>query len=522
MLFPVSLVGKHGVVYDIRPHELPKEAWSAGANMRFRNGFAEKFTGESQIWGAPSVAPYNIASAGTPTATFWMYMGLGKVFAYNFSVHTDITKTATTYLATANENWTVTNFQGIPILNNSVDDPQVWSPVSISQLLVDLPNWPASTSCRSMRAFRQYLIALDVTKSSTQFPQMVKWSHPAAVGALPSSWDETDATKDAGEYELADSLGFIHDGLPLRDMFVIYKEDSVWGMQYVGGTKVMRFFKIFNDAGILAKRCVTEFINGQHFVVSQEDIFVHNGQTKRSIAEGRVLRWFLAQIDPDKYQRVFVQQVPGSNEVWVFAPLGDGQDFCNTALVWNWLDGTISFRDLDDISGAGVGQVTGVDATWSDPSAWDTDVSGWDLRRSANAARRVMMCRPEVTAKILLADETAAFDAISMTSFIERSGIPVAWKAGEPPDLSSHKLLTGVWPRIEGTVDGVVKVYVGAQESPEAAISWQTPVNFTIGTSNFIPCRANGRLLAIKFESVTDIDWRLHGYELDVKKAGGF
>lgn len=523
MLFPVSEVGKHGIVYDVRPHELPKEAWSAGNNVRFRNGFVEKMLGESQLWGSPSVAPYMLAPVYSTSASYWVYCGLGAVYAYDYTSHTDITKVATTYAATADENWTITNFQGLPVLNNSVDVPQVWTPIDIAQKLTDLTAWDANWTCRVMRAFRQFLVALDVTKSGTRYPQMVKWSHPASVGALPSSWDASDATKDAGEYELADSHGFVQDAHPLRDILVIYKDDTVWGMQYVGGVKVMRFFKIFNDSGVINKRCVTEFMNGKHFVLSQEDVYVHDGQNKVSLADRRTLRWFLSQVDPAKYTRMFVVQVPGSKEVWACAPLGDAQEFCNVAMVWNWQDGSISFRDLDDIAGAREGLVSGVAATWDpDSETWDADVSGWDLRRSLAAARRVMMARPETTSKLLLADETAAFDTVSMTSYVERSGIPLAWKATEPPDLTSRKLLRGVWPRIEGTLGGVVRVYVGAQETPEASVTWQSPVNFTIGTDKFVPCLVSGRLLAVKFESVTDIDWRLHGYELDVSKAGSF
>jgi len=523
MLIPVDMVGRYGIIYDARPQELPKEAWSAGNNVRFRNFFVEKFLGESQPWGSPSVAPYNVAQAATPAAAFWVYAGLAAVYCYDFSTHTDITNVGGAYSATADENWTMTNFQGIPVLNNSVDVPQVWTPVSAAQLLVDLPNWNALWKCKSMRAFRQFLVAMDITKSATQYPQMVKWSHPAAAGAVPASWDETDDTKDAGEYELGDSLGFVKDGLPLRDVFVIYKEDTVWGMQYVGGVKVMRFFKIFNDAGIINKRCVTEFINGQHFVVSQEDIFTHDGQNKRSVVEKKVLRWFMSQIDSDKYSRMFVTQVPGAKEVWACAPLGDGQEFCNVALVWNWEDGTVTFRDLDDIAGARPGQVSGIPATWDpDSTTWDTDVSGWDLRRAAAAARRLMMARPETTSKLLLADETAAFDGTSMTSYVERAAVPIAWRAEKPPDLTSHKLLTAVWPRIEGTNGGVVRVYAGYQNRPEDSVTWESPVNYTIGTDEFVPIITNGRLLAVKFESVTDIDWRLHGYELEVQKAGSF
>ena len=39
---------------------------------------------------------------------------------------------------------------------------------------------------------QNYLIALDLTKSGTRYPHMVKWSAAADPGTVPASWDETD------------------------------------------------------------------------------------------------------------------------------------------------------------------------------------------------------------------------------------------------------------------------------------------------------------------------------------------
>jgi len=258
-IFPVGGVGSIGMVADKKPHELPFQAWSDARNVRFLDAFVEKFLGETS-YTTPNIAPYFLLPVPTVTNIFWLLAGLAKTHCFDGTAHTDITRTVGgDYAATEDLNWTGSVFNGIPLINNSVDAPQMWSPVAASQALQALSNWPANTTCRTLRAFRNFLIAGDITKSGTRYKQMVKWSHPAGVGALPSSWDETDATKDAGEWPLAETPGAILDFVPLRDLNIVYKEDAVYKMQWVGGVYVFSFRELTTEIGLLSRRCAVGF-----------------------------------------------------------------------------------------------------------------------------------------------------------------------------------------------------------------------------------------------------------------------
>ena len=46
--------------------------------------------------------------------------------------------------------------------------------------------------CRSMRAFRTFLVALYVQKAGVNYPRLVKWSTEASTQTTPTSWNETD------------------------------------------------------------------------------------------------------------------------------------------------------------------------------------------------------------------------------------------------------------------------------------------------------------------------------------------
>ena len=138
-------------------------------------------------------------------------------------------------------------------MTNGVDDPQYWSltngiPLSNTKM-VDLNDWPASTECKSIRAFRSFLIALNISKSGVNYPRLVKWSTEAATQTTPTSWDETASAVDAGEYELADTKGDILDGLQLQDKFMIYKEDATYSMAYIGTPFIFSFRQLSPTIG---------------------------------------------------------------------------------------------------------------------------------------------------------------------------------------------------------------------------------------------------------------------------------
>jgi hypothetical protein len=107
---------------------------------------------------------------------------------------------------------------------------------------------------------------------------------------------------------------------------------------------------------------------------------------------------------------------------------------------------------------------------------------------------------------------------------LERTGLTITGRnsKGEyKTDPSVRKKLTGIWPIIVGTAGDVVQVSLGAHDTPNGAVRWQGPRNFTIGTSDFLDFdEVEGPYLAVKFESSGMHVWRLLGYDLDIEVVG--
>lgn len=525
MIIPIGPAGSVGLVKDTQSHELPLAAWTAGLNVRFEDGKALRIAGQQEVFGVPSGAPIFAIPLRTTSADFWVYASLTKLYATDGATHEDITRAAGgDYGATLQKNWTGGQLGGILVLNNGVDAPQAWLTPGLASKVVALPDWPASTICGTLRVFKNFLIALDVTESGTRYPQMIRWSHPADPGTVPVSWDYTDPTKDSGRFEMRDSDDFFVDAASLRDVMVLYKERSVHGMQFVGGVNVFRFFKMFDDFGLLNRRCVAEFRPGQHLVVSADDVLIHDGQQAQSVLTGRWRNYlFQSRMDPMKTHLVFTAVDWIQKEVLICYSTR-GSTYCDEALVWNFRENRLSLRELPQVAHIASGQISfsGVTpSTWdADSGSWDSDTTAWDFSVLTATTRRMLMCAPGAT-RLYGAPVGKTFAGNSFTSMLERVGLGLPLRVDQPPDYSTQKSLRRLWPRITGEPGKVINISIGRQDKIEDQPQYGQAFSYVIGKTESIDPLVTSRLHAIKFETAEDFDWQLHGYEVDIVPRGG-
>lgn len=523
---PVNEVDQYGLILDRPAHTLPFNAWTGAKNIRFREGAAEKFTGEEVVMGTPVLAPQWLMPVQSTTAFWWVYANNTRVGATDGASHFDISRVGEAYTGNSDDSWTGTVFNGIPVLTNGSDVPQYWPSVSGLSRLQALPAWPAGVSCRSLKAYLSFLVALDVTESGTRYPQLVRWSQPAEVGAVPSTWDYTDTTSDAGRRMLGDSSDFILDGVALGTTFIIYRENSIWKMQYTGGQEIFDTRPMTDSAGMLAKACAVEFTKGLHAVFGDSDLLIHDGQTLRSIADERIRRAVFSSLDSVHYKKSFALHLRREKEVWFVYP-ESGSNRPNRVAVWNLERDRWGMRDFPFglYASNGALDASSVPETWdSDSGIWDGDSSTWDERRASPIVRRPVIADAE-RARFLLAESSASFAATPMEVVLEREGLPlpISGRVEAPPDFTTWKQFLNVWPQIEGTVGTQVQVQVGTQADVNSDTVWQAPKPFTIGTTSKIDCfGAAGRLLSIRFTSNVANSWKLKSYEVELQPRGKF
>jgi hypothetical protein len=516
-------IGSVGVVQDLAQSELPSEAITDALNARFLDGSIYQFLGHGPVYAGALGTPHHVMQVNVSGDRYWLYATLAKIYAVTGAggtvVHTNLTRQTASvdvdYSAEPNR-WTSTSLSGIPILNpgNATDPPQSWD-LNIANRFTALPNFPANTYCRALRAYKQQLVALNVYKGGVHYPFMVKWSHPADPGAVPISWDITDPTVDAGEVDLAEGGDPIIDGMQLGGTFVIYKEQSVWRMDYAGGAFVQQFTKVRGISGAMNVNCIVE-IDGFHVVLTSNDVIVHDGQSAKSVLDKRMRRRLFQLIDADNADRCFVFKNPFLNEVFICFPTA-GNTVPNMALVWNYVDRTCTFREMPDLNHANYGPVEqGLSQPWSgDDAPWDEDTTTWAGGEYTPDSSRALMASD--AGKLLLLDSSTSFDGVAPTSFIERRALPVG-------SMEQMKTITGIRPRIFGSAgDTLVIKLGGADLDPNAEPTWDAEAEFVIGETVQVDLMTTHRYPAYRIENTGGASrWRLDSLDLFWEAAGGW
>ena len=382
-------------------------------------------------------------------------------------------------------------------------------------------NAPAFVSvyAKSIRAFRSFLVALNVQRGGVDYPRIVKWSTEAGIQGVPSSWNETTSTVDAGEFELADTKGDIQDGLQLRDTFMIYKEDATYSMSFVGTPFIFSFRQLSPTIGAIAKNCVAEF-DGGHAIFGKGNFYINDGQRLKPILPQKLKEYVFTTLDGAQVNKCFVVADYGRTEIlFCFTADGAATNHPNKAVVWNYITNTFCIRDLPDVAHMGYGNVGNptTATTWAATSdTWVGETGPWTM--SYDLQDKVLLFSDPSNTKLYRDRSGNKEDTANMTSYIERTGLSM--NAQGQPDHTTVKRISSIWPKMSASGTDTINVYLGTQMSTEGGISWNAPVTFNPDEQSKVSVRGTGKMYAIRFESTTDMNWELDGYTIEVDNVG--
>ena len=317
MFIPLRDFGKYGVIHDTMDDALPVGVWSDARNVRFSGLEIEKML-EPEIersldsitelprwfeqWSSSSstyvavatdTSLYILESDGSGPST-WRVAGTG-------------------YQA---GKWQSFEWGDTVIFNNGRDIPQIYD--YGTGTFVDLPYWGiistgeeaadptlAPTRDTNLRAevlvpYKSFLVALNVTENGKKKPNTVWWSGASDLATFsteingPPDWDYEDPGSLSGKSEVGLGEGGITAAVVLNENLIIYTDTSATAMTFTGGSLVMGFRRLFGK-GAAGIHCVAEFDNA-HFVVSRDQIYLHDGSTVRQIAQDRVEDEFFKRV----------------------------------------------------------------------------------------------------------------------------------------------------------------------------------------------------------------------------------
>jgi hypothetical protein len=136
----------------------------------------------------------------------------------------------------------------------------------------------------------------------------------------------------------------------------------------------------------------------------------------------------------------------------------------------------------------------------------------WD----ATGREGVIFASP-LDVKLYQLDVGFKHDLATPTCFVERIGL----RYNHPKLTYGQRIvIPRVWPRVKGP--GRWNVRVGMQEIEDGPITWSNTVAFNPTIDLFVDVHppANGRLPAIRFESIGDEASSIRGFNLDVAPLG--
>jgi hypothetical protein len=533
MRVKVENAGEFGVICDRPPSDIPMNAWTSAYNVRFRRNFAEPILGYETMFATAGESYYlcGLLTGGTQMLAYPVdYNEDGKaetLYCYDGATETEITRdSGGDYTATSR--WNGCSFNGVIIYTNMSDCPQYWGGddgVAAANLIyTGSYNWDstdgAGTTYRAavIRPFRNFLVAMNIIDDGAAYPYLVHWSNPADPGTIPDSWDYTNPENLSGRVDLADSPGVVIDGLALREVFAIYKEDAVWLMSYIGGQYQFRFDKMSGVLGLIGQDCVVD-IGGRHVCWGPKRIYMHDGSNIVDILDDKYFETFYSHVDPEQLDQCFLVHSQPFYEVWFcYVPLG--QTIPCEAHVYNYKTGVWSRRQIPPCHYISMQQYIADAENSPGPSwpastnttvGWDDDTTlGWDYVSYYDPAAIALLSSGAV---IHAVDVGSTFDGEDFECQLERTELRLT-------DGGAQVFLRELYPRFRGT--GTVDITVGTQSPVADGPDWGTEQTFTIGTTTKLNMTLSGEFAAIRFESLGSSRWQLPGYEFDVEFVGSY
>lgn len=158
------------------------------------------------------------------------------------------------------------------VITNGKDALEVWDGTgNITLLGVSSGPSRANTVCTYM----SHLLVGGTTEGGTNYPFRVRWADAGTV----DDWD----TGSYGYVDLVDTVDQIVHIKLLLDQCIVYKDYSIWKLNWVGGDSVYTPQLMVDGSGTMAPNTIVN-TGSEHVFYSNGEISVFNGNTTKNIS----------------------------------------------------------------------------------------------------------------------------------------------------------------------------------------------------------------------------------------------
>lgn len=499
----INNLGIGGMIKDTPSMVLPPNIFTDVMNVRFRNNAVEAITGETTSRTLPASVNFGIHWR-RPDQGYNIFIRDGYIY------RVDAAGNVSTMLASSdpkydNSYWQATPFNGgfAIVVNNGKSTPLycLYGDLNAQNTFQPLPNWNytagITVTAKVIRALNYSLVAANLTLTQdnivTYAPGTIRVSTQAPTGGIPQVWLPGLTTDTADEFELS-STSPILDMAELRGNMFVYSQDSI-SLLTIGTQTVVRPYS--KTHGILNTNCVVEF-DGNHFVVDNNDVYVHNGSGKiESVIDEKNKDYFFSNLNKNEVNKVHVTRDRYYKEIWIVYPKGTST-ICNEALIYNYKNNTWTKR-----------QLTNINFTFAGPLNKDN---------SFQYAREVIYLTTNTPLTLVTDDSYQMYNGTTLSSFnsyVEKKKINTG-------DIKGSSLVSSLYFVFDNVpVDTEINIYVRGQNNFTEDIVFTTDDLFVFKPSNYksqgykVDPRVNGRIMNFKVQS--NSYWRMPLYDLEIK-----
>ena len=457
---PIRNLGSTGVLTDPNPYNLPVTGFTSANNVRFDEGKVRRapvFRTVKDSLGFDPRAAFGIV----PTTGFDTVLMVSDDYVIKEYANGNVNDRSGSITGSSDPRpFTVCSLADVVYINRPDRVPVYRLPSGTN--FADLTNWDSNWRAKALRPFGDFLLGLNMTESSTNYANRVRFSNLVTANAIPDSWDASATDKSAGFNDLVAMQTSIVDGLELGTNFVIYSSTEAIMMEFVGGQLIFNFRKLFSDEGIINQNCVVE-VDGKHYCFGVSDVYVHDGNTKQSICDERVRQFIFKGLNVKNADRCFVQHNKELSEIYFCYQSGDSlvsfadTSRCNRAAIFNVKNNTWSFMDLPNVSAGTSANVNTVSTYSASTSTYDTIGGSYYDQEDSRNRHTLMVGNSDSdnslsSAKIygldLADDGSIAFNVDTEATkppFVERTGLDLD-EINQPID--GYKVITRMLPQI--------------------------------------------------------------------------
>lgn len=508
-----------GIVTRLPPNAIPKNAWSNGLNIRFKNGRVET---------SPGWEKYSSQQLTGPVRNLNQYFKLD-----NTDYAMAITNTKIYYYSTGTGLWTditggvLTGAVAEPIQSdtildffifvNNIDRVKKWDGTgtisNVGGLTVAIDEGGGTIDVQAAKGvvgFSGFVHLINTIEDGARYSQRWRWSRFNDA----ESWDNVGTYGQAGFTDITDGPDKLQAIRRLGGDFVaLYKERSIHIAQYVGPPTVWSRRLIVSDIGLLAPGAVTSIIN-EHVFIANDNIYIFNGVSIKPIGTP-IFDRFISELNPAKTHLIWAHTIYEENEI-IFAYPSGSSDVPDKALVLNYQTEAWSFRDMPFMSMGNYRMTDSGDSWDSDSDTWDSDVTRWDDTTAAD------------NAPIHLGGDEDGYVHVYGTGYSQDGGAHDSYVISPALDLKrpdAIKRFFRILADLVATGAHNMEISYLTVNNPNQVLSWSAVKNLPcdLSTVPWITVDIAGRYGFVRFRTNgTNNPWRLTGYGCEYIIRGYF